>query len=74
MTPRYSLIVPDASPLITLAAADALDLLLKPGIPVTVPDGVHFETVRFPGKLGAAEIVDWLQLNAAVRIEATVEF
>lgn len=74
MSRPYSLIVPDATPLITLAAADALDLLLKPGIPVAVPDGVHFEAVRFPAKLGATDIVEWLQHNSAVRIEATVEF
>jgi hypothetical protein len=70
-----SLIVPDSSPLITLAAAQALDLLLKPGVPVIVPDGVHWETVRFGDKLGAQDIVDWLQRNAdRVSIGATQEF
>ena len=70
-----ALIVPDSSPLITLAAADALDLLLKPGVPIIVPDGVHWETVRFGDKLGAEEIVDWLQRHAdAVTIGATQEF
>lgn len=72
---RYTLIVPDASPLITLAAADALDLLLRPGVAVIVPDGVHWETVRFPGKLGASDIVEWLQRSRpGVSIEATQEF
>jgi hypothetical protein len=75
MNHAYSLIVPDYSPLITLAAARSLDLLLKPGMPVLVPDGVHWETVRFPGKLGAEDIVSWLQRTApTVRIEATQEF
>lgn len=75
MNTPYSIIIPDSSPLITLAAADALDLLLKPKIPVMVPDGVHWETVRFPTKLGAADIVAWLQRSSsAVRIEATQEY
>ncbi len=75
MTQRYSLIVPDATPLITLAAADSLDLLLKPGVPVFIPDGVHWEAVRFPNKPGAADIVDWLQKSRKmVHIEATQEF
>lgn len=70
----YALIIPDATPLITLAAADSLDLLLKPGLPIAVPDGVHFEAVRFPTKLGAADLVQWLQDHPEVRIEPTVEF
>lgn len=74
MRPHFTLIIPDSSPLITLAAADELDLLLKPGIPVVIPDGVHFEVSRFPQKLGSLDIVHWLQANPAVRIEATVEF
>jgi hypothetical protein len=32
------LIVTDTGPLITLAAADSLDYLLYPGVPVHVPD------------------------------------
>jgi hypothetical protein len=35
---RLGLIVTDASPLITLAAADALDCLTMPGVPVLIPD------------------------------------
>ncbi len=64
MNTPYSIIIPDSSPLITLATADALDLLLKPKIPVMVLDGVHWETVRFPTKLGAADIVAWLQRSS----------
>lgn len=37
---------PDAGPLITLAYADALDLLLKPGWPVRVADMVLHEVTR----------------------------
>ena len=41
------LIVTDTGPLITLAAADSLDYLLYPGVPVYVPDAVLYEaTVR----------------------------
>jgi hypothetical protein len=47
-TPPESSIVllPDAGPLITLAYADALDLLLKPGWPVGVVDMVLHEVTR----------------------------
>lgn len=75
MSADISLIVPDSSPLITLAAAEALDLLLSPGIPVVVPDGVHWETVRHAQKPGASDIVEWLQRNRGrVLIGATQEF
>ena len=37
MTRRLGLIVTDASPLITLAAGEALECLAMPGAPVTIP-------------------------------------
>lgn len=75
MTNAVQLIVPDATPLVTLAAAGELDLLLRPGVPVIVPDGVKWETTRFPDKLGGQDIVDWLKVNAdTVRIAPTREF
>jgi hypothetical protein len=40
------LLLPDAGPLITLAYADALDLLLKPGWPVKIVDMVLREVTR----------------------------
>lgn len=40
------ILLPDAGPLITLAYADALDLLLKPGWPVRVVDMVLHELTR----------------------------
>lgn len=40
------ILLPDAGPLITLAYADALDLLLKPGWPVKVVDMVLHEVTR----------------------------
>lgn len=39
-------LLPDAGPLITLAYADALDLLLKPGWPVNIVDMVLHEVTR----------------------------
>ena len=39
-------VMPDAGPLITLAYADALDLLLKPGWPVRIVDMVLHELTR----------------------------
>lgn len=39
-------LLPDAGPLITLAYADALDLLLKPGWPVNLVDMVLHEVTR----------------------------
>ncbi len=40
------ILLPDAGPLITLAYADALDLLLKPGWPVHIVDMVVHEVTR----------------------------
>jgi hypothetical protein len=39
-------LAPDAGPLITLAYADCLDLLLRPGWPVHIVDRVRFEVTR----------------------------
>lgn len=41
-------LLPDAGPLITLAYADALDLLFKPGWPVVLVDMVLHEVTRTP--------------------------
>ncbi len=41
-----AVLLPDASPLITLAYADALDVLLKPGWPVVLVDMVLHEVTR----------------------------
>ena len=40
------LLLPDAGPLITLAYADALDVLFKPGWPVQIVDLVLYEVTR----------------------------
>jgi hypothetical protein len=55
------LIVTDTGPLITLAAADSLDYLLYPGVPVYVPDAVLYEATVRSDALGAQSIADWVQ-------------
>jgi hypothetical protein len=69
------IIVTDAPPLITLAAAKSLDYLLYPALPVIIPDAVFFEATNVAGKLGAQEILDWYrEHNDAVRVEPTEAF
>ncbi len=69
------LIVTDAAPLITLAAAQSLDYLLYPDLPVLIPDAVFHEATAAAGKLGAQEIIDWYRAHMeAVRIEPTEIF
>jgi hypothetical protein len=43
MSGSYRLIVTDTSPLFTLVLADSLDVLLRPGLPVSIPDAVYIE-------------------------------
>lgn len=72
MSQLYTIIVPDSGPLLTLAAANSLELLTRPGIQVLVPDGVYFETVRYPHMPGADDIVQWAkQAGDLVRIVPT---
>jgi hypothetical protein len=69
------IIVTDAPPLITLAAAKSLDYLLYPGLPVIIPDAVYCEAAGFAGKLGAQEIIDWQRAHEdMVRIEGAHAF
>ncbi len=56
----FHLIVTDTSPLITLALADALEALLRPGIPVSIPDAVYIEATRVRSAAGASRIVEWM--------------
>ncbi len=60
MSGLFHLIVTDTSPLITLALADALDLLLRPSIPVSIPDAVYIEATRVRTAAGASRIVEWM--------------
>lgn len=59
MTRRLGILVTDASPLITLAAAEALECLTMPGLRVLIPDMVYFEVTQDLAKTGAEDIVQW---------------
>ena len=67
-----SLYVLDTGPLITLAAADSLDYLLYPNVPLVIPDAVFYEATRDTGKLGAQSIIDWVkEHHKQIEIAAT---
>jgi hypothetical protein len=60
MSGSYRLIVTDTSPLFTLVLADSLDVLLRPGLSVSIPDAVYVEATRVRGAPGADRIVEWI--------------
>jgi predicted nucleic acid-binding protein len=69
---EIKIVVTDAAPLISLAAAKSLDYLLYPALPVIIPDAVFHEATASAGKLGAQEILDWYRAHLdVVRIEPT---
>ena len=61
MTRRLGLLVTDASPLITLAAAKALECLTMPGLRVLIPDMVYYDLTQDLAKTGAEDIVRWVR-------------
>ena len=65
---KISLIVTDASPLITLAIADALDTLLMLDVRVIIPDMVNFEVTRHIDKPGSKELLDWIKSEAVKKL------
>lgn len=70
--PRDDLVLlPDAGPLITLAYADALDLLLKPGWPVVIVDMVFHELTRQPSPTRQT-LCDWVQRHAITLLPTQV--
>lgn len=72
MAVEIAIIVTDAPPLITLAAAQSLDYLLYPLLPVIIPDAVFHEATHAAGKLGAQEILDWYRAHTdQIRVEPT---
>lgn len=72
MNNPFGLIVTDTSPLLTLVLAEALDTLLRPGLPVSIPDAVYIEATRVHGAPGAEQIVEWINANPdRVRIVPT---
>lgn len=72
MTSSFGLLVTDASPLITLAAADQLNCLTRVGLPVTIPDMVYTEVTQDLARLGASRVIDWVRSHSEqVRIAPT---
>ncbi len=65
---KLSIIVTDSGPLITLAAAESLDALLLPELPVIVPDMVRFEVIQDLDKPGAHDVADWIRHNEPQRV------
>ncbi len=61
-------VLPDAGPLITLAYADALDLLLKPGWPVRIVDMVHHELTRRDTPTRTA-LLSWMKRHALPMVQ-----
>jgi hypothetical protein len=59
----FSLIVTDTSPLFTLVLAGALDVLLRPALPVRIPDAVYIEATRVHGAPGSEQIVEWINAH-----------
>jgi len=60
---KISLIVTDASPLITLAIAESLDTLLMLDVRVIIPDMVNFEVTKHIDKPGSKELLNWIKLH-----------
>ncbi len=72
MSIPFNLIVTDTSPLFTLVLANALDVLLRPGLAVSIPDAVYVEATRVHGAPGAEQIVEWINAHLdTVRIIPT---
>ena len=72
MSAPFGLIVTDTSPLFTLVLAGALDALLRPGLPVSIPDAVYIEATRVHGAPGGGEIMEWINAHLdVVRIVPT---
>lgn len=63
MSQPFSLIVTDTSPLFTLVLAGALDVLLRPALPVRIPDAVYIEATRVHGAPGSEQIVEWINAH-----------
>ena len=65
------LLLPDAGPIVTLAYAQALDLLLKPGWPVHIVDMLLHEVTRNRTPTSAA-IAAWVDANTTVLTTRTM--
>ena len=65
------MVLPDAGPLITLAYADALDLLFKPGWSVAIVDMVQHEVTRHDTPT-SSKIGRWIQQSGLHIIETQI--
>ena len=65
------ILLADAGPLITLAYADALDVLFKPGWSVKLVDMVQFEVTRNQTPTNE-KIDDWIKRNNIQILESTI--
>ena len=68
MNHSLKLFVVDTGPLITLAAANALDYLLLVQADIVIPDAVLYEATHDAAKLGAQDIINWVKAHRS-RIE-----
>ncbi len=68
MNHSLKLFVIDTGPLITLAAANALDYLLLVQADIVIPDAVLYEATHDAAKLGAQNIINWVKAHRS-RIE-----
>ncbi len=64
--PSLRVLITDTSSLITLAVADSLEYLALAEMDIFVPDAVYFEATADLEKLGATNIVAWVQNNPGV--------
>ncbi len=72
MAPASDLILlPDAGPLNTLAYADALDLLFKPGWTVNLVDMVHCEVIRNHTPT-SRRIAQWVEQHKPLLLNTTI--
>ena len=55
---QLGLLVTDASPLSTRAAADSPDCLTMPGLPVVIPDMMYFDVTQDLARTGTASILE----------------
>ncbi len=75
MATEIRLVVTDASPLTTLAAAASLDYLPLPDAPLLIPDAVFHEATAAAGRPGAQETLDRCRAaDGRVRVEPAEAF
>ena len=70
---KAKVIVTDAGPLITLAAADCLDYLTLPDMLVFLPDAVLHEATKDVEALGARSILEWRDAHKSSVVTVSTE-